>query len=728
MGVRLSVEGNLRVQGRVAELLAEREFGEAPREGGRLARAASEAEIRAGFEPFRFERVVIHGDKRTIGLGGTAYALWLDSPQAFAGDRPENQAIAERLGMVWRNSLGAMLVAIPEQDAYAIVWHHSAGRITHGYSSETSDNNGWSSYGPGAMHALGGFMAYSSIATDEADLAAFLQGAGVLKEGQRIEDAEQESFSPEQKANLLFLSAAIMVAEKAYAMCTKWTWIDKRIRELCGRLGLQMDTTDLGGAKTIGLHRLVPDGNDPLRGDVTYMGGKKWSFDGGATFVDESEWLGGMDETTRVGMASKLALARAVGYAARKTGLYVSGGDQNMPLSMTEVVAEIGWRHMAGAPQFAHWSIAGRAPSDYTGAGVARGIGVFLDDILKDPQGPIVLVGYGGVSKGLVKRLVQEGQPRNIAAVVESSVMALLKAQKALGPFSPTVYVFDVTAARGFTKDEAEIQAMIAQARRCGFQVSQRGLEGAIDLAMQVGVHKYIAVLSANGSSHPITTEVVEALARHKKDGDTQAVQAVLGGANNMHAITGGSFMPVARHAVANRVFIPYDSGYNGMGATIVMANATRIDDANAEHLIQATGKELYAQYKQAFLEGVPPQQWGEDQSKLIYNARVLAGDAFGGYFDDVAQTSWAELQASRSALAMADSGGDLALGDGGGAQDLGRALGDGVVAVAAAEEGPALGGAGGTTCEISLDDPFAEGLAGNPLTMGVMGFGARWA
>lgn len=728
MSGRLDIAGNLRVQGRVAELLAEREFSEAPTEGGRLAKAQSETEIRAGFAPFRFERVAIHGDERTIGLGGTAYTLWLDSPQAFAGERPENRAIAERLGMVWRNSLGAMLVAIPEQDAYAIVWHHSAGRITHGRSSDTSDNNGWSSYGPGVLHTLGGFMAYSNVATEKADLEAFLQGAGILQEGQRIEDVDQGSFSPEQKANLLFLSAAIMVAEKAYAMCTKWAWIDQRIQGLRTRLGLQMNTTDLGGAKTIGLHRSVPDGTDPLRGNVQYMGGKKWSFDGGGTWVNESGWLGTMDETTRVGMESKLALARAVGYAARKTGMYISGGDQNMPLAMTEVVAEIGWRHMAGAPQHAHWSIAGRAPSDYTGAGVARGIGVFLDDILKDPQGPIVLVGYGGVGKGVVKRLVQEGQPRNIAAVVESSVQALLKAQSALGPFSPTVYVFDVEAARGFIKDEAEVQAMIEQAQRCGFQVTAGGLEGAIDLAMQVGVHKHIAVLSANGSSHPITEKVVDAMARHKKNGDTQALQAVLGGANNAHAITNGSFMPVALHAVKNRLFVPYDSGFNGMGATIVMANAAGIDDANAEHLIQATGRELIGQYHAAFVQGTPPQRWGEDQSKPRHNARVLAGDAFGGYFDDVAETSWAELQASRSALAMADSDGDGAPGDGVGVQALGEALGDGVVAAAVAEEGPALGGAGSTTCEISLEDPFAYGSVGDPLSTSMVGLAARWA
>ncbi len=541
----------VRVAGPVQELINRFRYSSQAPEPGFMARMRNPAD---GFDPFL--------------IGHDTYVAWLSNPSQFPG------IIGARMAPVWNNALGVLFVARPSIDSYGLVFHHGLMR------------NPWSIYGEGSWHGLGGTMAFPQMEAEPADLAPLMGSFGVRAVGEGAEEFDLETLTPDQRASVILMGAAVAVAGKGMAMTPKWRFIDEGL----GKIGAPLN--GVGGNKAILIH--PPD-----------------------------------DETL------KIEAIRMLAQATLATGAYISGPDQNMgvasdktqPPQWADYFAMEAPFHMAGSP-FAHELVSGRPPSDYTGDGVYEGIKVGLRHVTGSNRSPIFIQGHGGVGQRVLQRAIQDNLM--IAGISDPDLGKLGAAKGALDRAGQTaILVWDRKAARALGYDNTAIALMEGRARNFGFEIAD-GLVECMDVAMQKREVGNIGILSPNAGPHPITLKVLDALKR-------MGVQAVIGGANNMLALDeAGSYLPVARRALQLNIFIPNDSAINRMGATIVLYNALGLDDDKASELTRIVGERVRKEWFEAQLKGIPPQVYSDRYGKRSWNDAIARGEAIGGLFTEV--------------------------------------------------------------------------------------------
>ena len=394
-----------------------------------------------------------------------------------------------------------------------------------------------------------------------------------------------EALSAEERAAIIFMGAAVMVAGKGMAMTPKWRHIDDALL----RAGAPQQTL-MGGSKGILIHP-----NDP---------------------------------------AIKKQAIEMMARATQQTGSYISGPDQNVSAEheggYAHVFADAAPFHMVGSSH-AHEMMRGRAPSNYTGDGVYEGVKVAYEHVTSSKKAPVFIQGNGGVGSRVLARTIEDGGV--VAGVSDADISKLAAARDSLDAAGMTgsVFVWDRAAARKMGMSHEDLAANEQRAMEGGFEIAD-GLIESMEMTRQKTGHT-IAILSPNAGSHPVTMQVLEAAPR-------LGIQAIVGGANNMLALDeGGSYMPAANRALELNVFVPNDSAINRLGAAACLFDAVGLTDATSQQLTGFVGERVGEEWFQAHQQGIPPQVYSDALAMQQWNSAIYARQAIGGLFAIPAMT-----------------------------------------------------------------------------------------
>lgn len=569
-------DGNVRVQGPVIDLF--RDFDPAkflvPSSTNGLTEGfmAGMANPGDGFEAFRL---------------GNAHVRFIGNPWQLG------PLLGASLAPYWNNSLGAVLVADPTEDALGIIALHSAAKNT--WSPLLRSGQVFSGKDV-VWQGLGGVMADPGFRPEPYLWPSLLTGlsrSDLL--GQSRLDYGQ--FTPDELALMIFGGTFEKVLAKAAFMATKWVYIDEGLRNMQAPV-----MTMLAGMKGVVVHRPTPDGVTPSD-------------------------------------SAKLRALQMLAGVARLLGIYISGGDQGTSQDpfWTDQFALVAPNNMAGSRN-AHELIRGRYPSEYTANGVYVTFKPMMRHIFGHEKVPIFFQGVGGVGANVIRRSIQDRL--QIAGITDMFVghpardgqpargLFLAKQMLAEAGYRGVPLIWDKKAATNGTSAEV-LAAQEALAREAGFLIADDGLTEALELATQHGPYRNIGIFSPNAGSHAITMKRLVMMER-------LGIKAVLGADNNMLGPDGkGSYRTMAHEAVKRNIFIPADSGINRFGANIVIYNALRYTDEMVERMCQEILNRVLLEWE-AFKQGLPPQIFSDQFAMREHNRAVLMGEKIGGLFHEV--------------------------------------------------------------------------------------------
>jgi hypothetical protein len=475
----------------------------------------------------------------------------------------------ERLATTWNNALGAVLVANPQMDALGLIVMHGAMK-NHWAPDAAGSSPVW--------RGLGGMMAFPKAIPPSRDLHPLLNYLGIASSEA---DFDLTRLSPEHQAFVNLLGAAEKVNGKALGMTPKWRFIDQALE------GIGLTTrTGLGGMKSVVLH--AP--ND----------------------------------------AAKEQAVRMMAQVARTLGIYISGGDEGTARGpWTDIFAEIAPMNMGGSKN-SHPLLQGHYPSEYTAQGVFAGLQHYLREEFTDPRrAPIFFQGTGGVGGHVIRFALDHGYSVSGVTEIKASDLVKMRDQTREQGFRDISFIWDRRAAREALDSETfEKEKAIAEAE--GLFIADDLVE-SLQLASRErtmrGLASRIPILSLNATSHQVSIERLEEFRR-------LGVQAIIGGANNMLELDDqGSYLPTALQAVQLGINIPNDSALNRMGATIVLANALGINDAQAAALAEWVGAYSFREFQLGHLKGIPPQVYSDRIAHAAWDHLLDLGEAKGGRF-----------------------------------------------------------------------------------------------
>jgi|GEM_PF-3518962 len=475
----------------------------------------------------------------------------------------------ERLATTWNNALGAVLVANPRSDALGLIVMHGAMR------------NHWAPDAAGASpvwRGLGGMMAFPKTVPPSRDLGPLLSFLGVRPTGDSF---ELSRLRPEEQAYVNLLGAGEKVNGKALGMTPKYRFIDQALEGV----GLS-SRTGLGGMKSVVLH--AP--ND----------------------------------------AAKEQAVRMMAQVARVLGIYISGGDEGTARGpWTDIFAQVAPLNMGGSKN-SHPLLQGRYPSAYTAQGVFAGIRQFMRSQFRNPaQAPIFFQGTGGVGGNVINLAL--GERYTVAGVTEIMASDLVKLRdetRAQG-LSQIPFIWDRRSAHEVLDTKTyETERRVAESQ--GLFIVNDLVEALQHASLERsvrGIPGRIPIISLNATSHQVSEERLEGFHR-------LGVRAIIGGANNMLELDGqGSYWSTAQRALDLGIFVPNDSAINRMGAMIVVANALKLDEAQAQALAEWVGEYSAQEFRLSHQQGIPPQVYSDRIAQAAWNALLDSGEAIGGRF-----------------------------------------------------------------------------------------------
>ncbi len=297
-------------------------------------------------------------------------------------------------------------------------------------------------------------------------------------------------------------------------------------------------------------------------------------------------------------------------------GAYIAGADQHMGY---DYINNINWSNELGqlipvnfmGASTVHEGYKGMDnPSPWTARGTYAGLTAARDHLLEGQTAPIFFQGFGGVGQVIVADAVADGHP--IAGIHDVSIFALKAARQAY-PKAPLF--LDVGGL-----DDAAMAEASAVAKEYNFTL----VDGLVD-AMKYA--EEARILSPNASAHPIDRDVAVYLANESN------IKIVVGAANNMLGLVQGSQDWIAWYLQQNSIFVSNDSSTNRMGALSVTVNKIDLGEGSLRAQVARVGVDRNNEIFQAFLKGVPPQLWTDQQAMESWNELVRRGLAIGGVF-----------------------------------------------------------------------------------------------
>lgn len=487
--------------------------------------------------------------------GSRSYALWIKSPQDLPG------VFGERMKTVWHGSLGAMILVNPQHDTYAIVHVHGAARVPWSIYA-TPDN-------PAPWHADGGMMGFEEPLPEAGDMAAVLGALNVTHAYREDGNLNWGGLDPDAQASLIFMAALDLVAGKSVAMTLKHVMI----REMFERMGIQAQ--EPGGAKAI--------------------------------------LIGKRDEITR------RAGLEMVMTAAQKTGLYLSGPDQNMSNADCDFAAGLAPFHWSGSIHSHPYSQGIIGETSYA---TARGAFAAVQEYLSlnpDLNHGLLIQGTGNVGTEFLKLALASG--KQVVGLVDISVANLLRAKKlfeAAGVPVPPLF-FDTQAAwEQFSKPD--YKKAVQEAVASGLVIAN-GLEDAFGPTRHP-----VGVFVPAAGPHPVTPNFLRAFKE-------QGGHGVIGPTNNVLATDKkGSYKAVALQAVREGIFISNDSWTNMLGAGSSFIEAYGLKPSSLDRMdtvvAQGTAEQLIH-----FKSGRSPQIAFDNRAKRGWNRLIDQRQAVGGFF-----------------------------------------------------------------------------------------------
>ncbi len=198
----------------------------------------------------------------------------------------------------------------------------------------------------------------------------------------------------------------------------------------------------------------------------------------------------------------------------RRFGITLTGCDEGLTPTMADYLAERAQFNIYGSQKSAY---KGRNPTFYTAAGIDAVMARMQDDRYGDDHRPILMVGCGGIGRALREHLSL--REREVAGIVDVERNTLIGAQQGeLGALSLFVGEAEVSRTPAAIGDpfhhlrEGKRRAPSTYLADLG-RFMAYGMYSDRDLAAVIRRPQYKeAVLSANGTIHPLTFAVAEAM------------------------------------------------------------------------------------------------------------------------------------------------------------------------------------------------------------------------
>ncbi len=313
------------------------------------------------------------------------------------------------------------------------------------------------------------------------------------------------------------------------------------------------------------------------------------------------------------GREAKVASIGVLAEVAVIIGAYIAGSDQNMGPEWSDIFGRQAPINFMGA-QTTHPLYQGLTPSPMTAEGVYAALATARDELRAGDREPIFFMGYGGVGKPIVDFAVADGH--QIAGIIERDIEKLASARKQYGSDVPLFY--DITGL-----EAEQVDALQEEASRHKIQL----VKGTREALSRIPDDRQPTILSPNAGAHPIDS----ALARYIVE-DT-SIKIVVGAANNMFGLVGGSEELLAWYLQKNGVYVANDSASNRMGALAVTVKKLQLDQAGIAAQIERIRIGRRQEIDQGFRNGIPPQIYTNMQAHRSWNELLQEGLAVGGYF-----------------------------------------------------------------------------------------------
>src|SRR3989338_6555344 len=583
-----------------------------------LARAS---DPREGFRPFHFQ----------LEDGTRNYAFLVSEPEELP------DGMRERLRDILHDSLGLLFIVNPERDTYTIIHHHAAAK------------NNWSEYateGAPVFHALGGNMSFQNMEADAHVTNMMLSAWGMSSDGRDLHEVT-DNLSADRKADLMLAAALDAVAGKGAAMTTKYTLISEALE------AVDLPGAQLGGAKAITLSPFDEASRFAAMEMLEVVASKTGLYISGpdqgtgviTRIVAEPSWLkrtlgqktreesfflinaAATDRSNRFHMGGAETAHEKIRGLGKETSRATAGG----------VYAGIRrYNHLRSEADQAILGVLGpQTYMDYSGGKpvekstvIPVGNTSYENWISKMGRNGLFIQGAGGVGSQLIDMALEDKLP--IIAVSDMNVDVLLQTREKISQATPgqppPIYIFDSGAAQGFySQEEYAKQLAVARAAATqGFLIIATDTADSIRQVAEARPYQ-VGIFSPNASSHPITLEVINALAR-------ASVHAVLGAANNVLALDeNGSYSTVETAALRAGIFIPNDSAINMMGAATILYGAVGMNDEKIRALNQVVGNRVREEFVAAFAQGIGPQSYRDQRAQARWDREVDAGRSVGG-------------------------------------------------------------------------------------------------